>query len=1061
MFTSCGDAVTWWTRTAVWPAIILAGMWSTAADSAFADEASELPRITPAQLDAPRQSIKLNSECVDIVAGGGGRYLILSMPGAGKLAVLDASAAKIVKEIPVASADIDMAAGADCLIVALRDKKLLQRWNLTDFQREATATFPPDIDVRAIAMGCASRGPVGVIASRLPHPRIGFLDPETLKLSDYKIVRPKDTSIDAPDRVEMRASAGGDVFAFNPLNVGSNGDVLIARLDGQTATFRLGETKSLLYAAPSHHGRRVYVGPSVLGWYGNALISPADGMACAAVHESRTSTVLLPPWKTPPSVFWSALVPAIGDDWYLALPDANRPRDRPDQADEEAAEQTGGALLFHASDTRPVAALPDVDLEFTSDDFTIDRQKPRPALDERAWLIPQAKLLVVLARSNRELILHHVDVEQLGRDSKFDFLVIAGDPPATVKPGEKLRYAMRVLSKQGGVKYHLLQSPDGMRIDAQGQLIWDVPEHAPPASTDVIVSVTDATGREAFQSFSLAVEAPPERAVTEPHGDALAPSNAEIARNHPPAAMSADAPLPPINPPPLAEDELAVELDDAIADIVPGGAGRYLVLYFRHRREVAVFDVSQAKIIYTIPVQDAQIHLAAGLEKLVVVLAEQRLALRYELATGRREQVVRLAGEEPIMKAVMGSASRGPLITGHFSFWLDYEGAVLYDLETLRPLPTAGGGGELFGADHHLRAFRDGTMFGSATSHEDRRGVWVRVGSKLFELPRNWKPGQPPPDLDDDPVSPAGAVFHRQIYGERYLTFRPKWTALAERGDYYLTFDYAPRSGIQKLRVNLIGESQPLVDLTGVSVPNSPVRLQDVRLIPTARPGTRPTDWGTWEWLAGERLPPPDRRVHLIPDAKVLVTVPLPADRLMLHRVDVNELVKHSPVDYLVVRSAPPRAAARGTLFRYPVEVLSKRGGVKYAVDLGPDGMTVSPAGEVLWRVPLDADEQQHQVVLSVRDAGGQERLQTFTLQLVAAATDSPSAVDPAPAAAKLRLWIDSTGKNRVRAVFLELLPDDKVRLKKENGAVIVVPLAKLSDVDQKYVRQRGEQHND
>jgi len=98
MFKFCGDAMTRWFRTAVWSATMLAGMWSAAVNLAFAAHGStELPQIKPSQLDAPRQSIKLASECVDIVAGGGGRYLILSLPGARKLAVLDVSAARIIK----------------------------------------------------------------------------------------------------------------------------------------------------------------------------------------------------------------------------------------------------------------------------------------------------------------------------------------------------------------------------------------------------------------------------------------------------------------------------------------------------------------------------------------------------------------------------------------------------------------------------------------------------------------------------------------------------------------------------------------------------------------------------------------------------------------------------------------------------------------------------------------------------------------------------------------------------------------------------------------------------
>jgi hypothetical protein len=49
-----------------------------------------------AQLAAERQVTEISSECTDIVAGGGRRYLILW------LAVVDVSAARVVKEISIA-----------------------------------------------------------------------------------------------------------------------------------------------------------------------------------------------------------------------------------------------------------------------------------------------------------------------------------------------------------------------------------------------------------------------------------------------------------------------------------------------------------------------------------------------------------------------------------------------------------------------------------------------------------------------------------------------------------------------------------------------------------------------------------------------------------------------------------------------------------------------------------------------------------------------------------------------------------------------------------------------
>ncbi len=658
-----------------------------------------------------------------------------------------------------------------------------------------------------------------------------------------------------------------------------------------------------------------------------------------------------------------------------------------------------------------------------------------PPLDKRAWLIPDAELLAVLARSNRELQLHRVDVEQLAREAAADVLLIASEPPTVAKSGEPWRYALSVLSSSDDVQHHLIRGPNGMRMDDAGVLTWQVPAGQPEGMENVVVSVTGANRQEVFQAFSLVIEEVESR---QPEVNLTSDSVEVIEVIETPASATRPfevlrpGPLPAIPSPQLGQDPSVIQLDEEIENLVPGGAGRYLVLYFRKRGEVAVFDVSQAKILYRIPVQDAQVHMAASLDKLVIVLAEQRIALRYDLATGQREQVTRLSGERPIMKAAMGSASHGPLITGSYSRWAPAHDAVFYDLQTLEPLPVTGGWSELFGADHYLRAMRDGTMFGGAVWHSTRRAVWVQVGEQLIELPDTWKAGQTPEGIDYDPVTPEGEVFFRQILLRHRHEFRPSWTLLPERGDYYLKFSYSPPKGIFDVKFCLIGEPQPLGTLEGVTAPNE--------------------SKGVATQL------PPDRRIHLIPDAKLVVTVPLPADRLVLQQVDVSALAAESPVDYLAIHSKPPQFVQRGNLLRYDLQVVSKDEHLQYGVELGPDAMTLSPTGELRWKVPVEARQQEEQVVLSVRDGTGQERLQSFTLKV-----QEPSILHEPTGTGferRYRLWIDRSGKFRTQAALLEVLEDESVRLQQSSGAVIRVPVERLSKIDRAFVRQRTEQTN-
>jgi hypothetical protein len=54
-----------------------------------------------------------------------------------------------------------------------------------------------------------------------------------------------------------------------------------------------------------------------------------------------------------------------------------------------------------------------------------------------------------------------------------------------------------------------------------------------------------------------------------------------------------------------------------------------------------------------------------------------------------------------------------------------------------------------------------------------------------------------------------------------------------------------------------------------------------------------------------------------------------------------------------------------------------------------------------------------------------------------------------------LRAWTDATGKFKTEAAFLDL-KDGKVRLKKEDGTTITVPIERLSDADQAFARTQS-----
>ena len=77
------------------------------------------------------------------------------------------------------------------------------------------------------------------------------------------------------------------------------------------------------------------------------------------------------------------------------------------------------------------------------------------------------------------------------------------------------------------------------------------------------------------------------------------------------------------------------------------------------------------------------------------------------------------------------------------------------------------------------------------------------------------------------------------------------------------------------------------------------------------------------------------------------------------------------------------------------------------------------------------------------------ERAQAKLVELTGAAPANP--VEGVPAATGPRTWSDTTGKFRIEAELVSV-EDGKVNLKKKDGEVVSVPLAKLSKADQEFV---------
>ena len=126
---------------------------------------------------------------------------------------------------------------------------------------------------------------------------------------------------------------------------------------------------------------------------------------------------------------------------------------------------------------------------------------------------------------------------------------------------------------------------------------------------------------------------------------------------------------------------------------------------------------------------------------------------------------------------------------------------------------------------------------------------------------------------------------------------------------------------------------------------------------------------------------PWDKRIYYYPRAGLLMTLGGEQDRLILRRVKLVDELEKSGADYLVALSQPPPATV-DALFSYKLDIHAKKGGVQVTLDSGPDGLSVTPDGEVSWSVPANFEAREVNVVVTLRDASGQEVFHTFTVRV-------------------------------------------------------------------------------
>jgi hypothetical protein len=430
-------------------------------------------------------------------------------------------------------------------------------------------------------------------------------------------------------------------------------------------------------------------------------------------------------------------------------------------------------------------------------------------------------------------------------------------------------------------------------------------------------------------------------------------------------AADGDSPRDPVDlskPAVLRPGKVVTPLPGRIADVALGGSGRYLILHLPDARTLSIYDVHAAKVVRSIPAADDNVKFAAGADKLIVVLGSTNIIQRWSLTTFQRELASQLPIHGVVKSLSMGSASQGPLLI-HWAVGtgaLDRASFGLLDIRALRLLPTNDVQTGHYGSYRdivHVRAAPDGQVYGLWCTSHTPQGLMTLVlkNNTIKTYYDHTSAGHVVPSADGKVVCTGIGLYTNE--GKALgADQRVREACLpAYQGSYYLSFKPRQRRG--GLDVHMIGDARPLAHLEDVEIP------------------ILSEQWVNHDFTL-------DKRILFLPQAKCILTIPTTNDQVVLHPFDVELALENSGLDYLLVTSQPPSSARRGETFAYQLGVKSKRGGVRYHLESGPDGMAISEGGKVTWKVPANFADVETAVIVSITDAAGQEQFHTFKFQI-------------------------------------------------------------------------------
>ena len=330
-----------------------------------------LPPITPPTLPANPSNIDLGGKAGAVAVGGGGRYLVMHFPEQGKLGVFDASTARF-HTVSADTGDARLAAGLTHVVLYVSEPKIFRVYTLPELKKAYDAGVDLFFGVQSMAMGRRTDGPLLVDA--------GFGDVRLYdivgSLKEIEGARGKPGIHSTRDG--LRAAPDG--LAFTTFDGFANGQKTVLLTSAGRKWQILKDFNQVPFPGPDGN------------LYGNGVVTDRNG------RDQRFGGV-----------------GAASNQWFV--PAASSPRYflkvAPTTVNLEGRSTKTIAVTIHADKngdtpvqgTPALAGLPE--FEGIVDPWG-NMAKP---YDQHFFLIPEAKLFVILAGTKDRLILRNVDLK--------------------------------------------------------------------------------------------------------------------------------------------------------------------------------------------------------------------------------------------------------------------------------------------------------------------------------------------------------------------------------------------------------------------------------------------------------------------------------------------------------------------------------------------------------------------------------------------------------------------------------------------------------------------------